>query len=128
MTKAARKAPVWQQQGGYNSDSLGESDRKLCASRTSKCNKSNARSQSASRHREDQTMANNPCTYCKRHMWRNRHPNLPSAKFFWNKCWKRFCPRYACKAMDIRFKDREELLAELNGYKLSCGETISNKE
>ena len=103
--------------GGYNSDSSGESsrDRQKARGRAGRSKSRHGRSKSRGGGTE-QTADNNPCRYCKRHGRRNRHPQVPAEQCFWNKKWKGFRPRYACKAMDLKFRGREKFSEELGGY------------
>ena len=113
--------------GGYTSDSSGESTRKP-RSRDKRGGNSRGRARSSSRRRDEQTAANNPCKYCKRAGRRNRHPNAPNDKCFWNKRWAGFRPRYACKKLDIRFVPRDKFTAALGGYESSGGYQSSDGE
>ena len=77
--------------------------------------------------REEQTAANNPCTYCKRNGCRNRHPNVPPEQCFWNKKWKGFRPRYVCRAINLPYQEREAFVAEFGGYVSSDGDTSDDE-
>ena len=104
--------------GGYNSDSSGESTRDNRQKARVRAGRSKSRhSRSKSRNSgTEQTAENNPCRHCKQHGRRNCHPQVPAEQCFWNKKWKVFRPRYACKAMDLKLCGRENFSSELGGY------------
>ena len=110
---------------GYESDSSAESGRKSRAGRSN--NKDKARGRSKSKARAEQTAASNPCKYCKRNGRRNRHPNVPPEKCFWNKKWKGFRPRYVCRAINLPYQEREAFEPEFGGYVSSDGDSSDDE-
>ena len=70
---------------------------------------------------------NSPRKHCKKHERRNHHPTINSDKCFWNKTWKGYRPRYVCKALNTRFKERDTFAPDLGGYESSGGESYESE-
>ena len=108
---------------GYASNSSNESAGKLRAGRSTKLSKSAKSSKSgsrsnrsSSRRRKEAKWEDIPCKHCRKFKRHNVHPGVPSAKCFLNKKYKGFCPRYACKKMDLPYKSRGNFSADMGGY------------
>ena len=112
---------------GYESDSSVESARKSRASQASNKDTVAQRSRSKSKTRADRSAATNPCKYCRRHGRRNRHPNVPPERCFWNKKWKGFRPRNVCRALNLPYLEREAFEPEFGGYVSSDGDTSDDE-
>ena len=74
---------------------------------------------------ERQTLpVNKDCRHCKKNLRRTPHPNYPEEECFFNRKYKGWRPRYACKIFGCEYKERIGIHSSKGGPTLT--DSLSN--